>query len=343
MKKACLFVVLVFLLVYTADAQRLKAVSYMNTIEREFKMIQENMWYYTSAASHKGAAGKLGAKRNELIKQIELSIQAISAMKPFENSTRFRDSAVAFLRLNYQVLQDDFAAIMELQNTTEKTFEQVEAYIQLQEAIDKKLAEAGRMMDKEQVIFGTAYGLSFTETKDRVTINQQIADSVYDYYNPIYLIFYKSYLDELNFVTSQTKQDTPNLDKYGSVLLQNAKTGLAQLATFHSFKGDSSLKTACLQMLKFYEAEVEQNYQELKEYYLQKQQFAAAKAKIDALPAEQRTSADVVAYNQAVANYNEATNKHNVADQYLNQTRNRLIANWNITAQAFKDRHVPKR
>lgn len=343
MKKIARLTLLIVLLASNVQAQRIRAVSYMNVIEREFNMVQENMWYYTNAASHQGSAGKLESKRKELIKQIELSIRNISGMKPFQNSTRYRDSAVAFLQLNYQVLKDDFATVLQLQTISEKTYQQTVEYIKMQEVIDTKLAEAGRMMNQEQVNFGTLYGIAFTEKTNQISLKQAETDKVYDYYNPIYLCFLKSYLDEVKFVDTQTKQDSAEMEQYSMVLLQNAREGLTQLQQMDAFKGDTSLKAACMQMLQFYELEVAEKFTHLKSYYAEKKLFAEAKNKMELIHVEQRTNEDVKTYNQAVSAYNLATSKFNVINQYLNETRNKLIANWNASAQLFKDTHVPKR
>lgn len=342
MKKILSLILFISVCTNYTQAQRIRAVSYMNVIEREFNMVQENMWYYTNVASHQSSAIKLESKRKELLSQIELSIKAVSSMKPFENSTRFRDSAVAFLKLNYEVLKDDFVRVTQLQDISNKTYEQVAEYLKLQESIDDKLTEAGRRMDSEQVVFGTTYGIEFEEKRNRISVKQEIADKVYDYYNPIYLLFFKNYLDEVNFIQAQTKQDSAAMEQYAITLLGNSKAGLEQLQEVKAFNKDTSLKAACEQMLQFYIIEVEDKFKDIKLYYAQKLRFIAAKNKIDTMPKEQRTAADVNDYNQVVADYNLVTAKFNQINQYLNETRNRLITNWNLTAQAFKDRHIPK-
>ena len=96
------------------------AVSYMEKITEESKKIQADMWDYTNAVSHGKSARKVEKRRSELLTTSQQALNRVSGMQAYEGSTTYRDSVVSFLRINYLVLKEDYAEIVDMEEIAEK-------------------------------------------------------------------------------------------------------------------------------------------------------------------------------------------------------------------------------
>src|SRR4051812_34038587 len=84
---------------------------YLQTIGKEFNEIQKNTWDYTKTAAHGKSARKVEKKRKEVISSNDAAIKRISRMQPLNGSSELRDSALSFLKVNYAVLNEDYARL----------------------------------------------------------------------------------------------------------------------------------------------------------------------------------------------------------------------------------------
>jgi hypothetical protein len=58
-------------------------------------------------------------------------------------------------------------------------------------------------------------------------------------------------------------------------------------------------------------------------------------------PANRRAQEDITAFNQAVDNYNLSVNVFNKTSGELNDSREKVVNNWETTRKKFMDLHVP--
>src|SRR4051812_2361116 len=100
MKKCLLFTLGLMIFLAPLQAQK-KAGDYLNTINKEFKSVNNAMWTYLATAAHSKQAKKVEAKRKDLIKQVSTSITKVKNMPEYDDDPAFRDSAVAYLQVAY--------------------------------------------------------------------------------------------------------------------------------------------------------------------------------------------------------------------------------------------------
>lgn len=341
MKKLLLATICLLVLGSPLFAQK-KAADYMNTIGKEFKDITNDMWAYTSSAAYGKPALKVESKRKELLKQISASMNKIKKMDEFEGDTRFRDSAIAFLQLNFDVLNEDYARIIELQGLSQDSYEAMENYMKAQDLIDEKIDKAGKMIGDEEQKFASDYGIKLSDKKSKTAIKIEAAARVYKYYNPIYLIFFKCYKDESYLIDAQNKADLEMMDKCQAWLTETSTQGLEELKTIKDFDGDNTLKTACMDLLKFYQLESGKRFLENKGFFVKKDKYNKAKEVYDSKSEETLTKAEISAYKKATNDYNNALTKYNVNNQILSDQRKRLIDAWNKVIMNFTNKHIPK-
>ncbi|MES2288075.1 MAG: hypothetical protein V4547_20480 [Bacteroidota bacterium] len=319
-----------------------KAGTYLETIGKEFKQITDEMWDYTSAAAHGKKARTVENKRKELVSQITKSITKIKNMPGFEDNTSYRDSVVSYLKLNKLVLNEDYAKIVDMEEIAEQSYDAMETYMLAKERADDKLKDAGEMIEAEEKKFAADHNINLIEGKDKIGKKLAEAGKVYKYYNVIYLIFFKSNKQEVYLIDAQNKGDINAMEQNRNALANNSAEGKKKLAEIKDYKGDNSVKSACLEILNFYEKEAVK-FTEITNYFIQKEKFEKIKTSFDAKSQSQRTKKDVDQFNAAVNEYNTASNKFNATNQELNQNRTKLLEKWNTVSEKLVDKFVPKK
>ncbi|MGV3630471.1 MAG: LIC11966 family surface protein [Bacteroidota bacterium] len=315
-------------------------VEYMNQISSEFKAIQGATWDYTKSVAKNKSARKVDKNRVELVKTISASIEKVKKVGDFKGQTYYRDSILSYLEMNKAVVSHDYEKIMNLEEIAEQSYDLMDAYMAAQEAASDKLAEYGEMVDVVEKKFASENDINLIESSDKISLKLKKASEVFDYYNPVYLIFFKSYKQEAYLSESLSKGDISGMEQNKSSLAGFAQEGLDKLEALQAYNGDPSLKAACTDMLTFYHEEAEKHYLVLIDYQTTKEAFEKAKAVIDTKKPNDRTQEDVDNYNAVVKEYNKKTAEYNSTINDLNNRRSKLINAWNNTSANFTNKHI---
>jgi hypothetical protein len=325
-----------------AGAQKFdNAGAYLQHVGKEFKQISADMWDYTSAAAHGKGARKVENKRRELLSQINTSMSRIKMMPSYEGSTALRDSVASYLTLNRLVLNQDYAKIVDMEEIAEQSYDNMEAYMLAKEQADNKLTTAGEMLDDEERKFAAEHHITLIETQDKIGRKLAEASRVYKYYNEIYLIFFKSYKQEVFLLEAQKKGDFNAMEQNRAALAQNSTEGKTKLAAIKGYQGDLSVKQACTDLLSFYVTETKK-FNDITAFYLEKEKFEKIKASVEA-KGQSKTNDDIKQYNETANSYNAALAKYNVINMDMNNNRSRFLTNWNESVDKLFDKYVPKR
>lgn len=318
------------------------AVEYMEKITAESKKIQTDMWDYTNAVSHGKSARLVEKKRSELLTTSQQALNRVKNMSAFDGSTTYRDSVVSFLTINYLVLKEDYAKIVDMEEIAEKSYDNMEAYLMAQQAANEKMHESADMVSGQQAVFAAQNNITLiTNENDELTKKMAIAGEVYKYYNEVYLIFFKSYIQETYLIAAMIGKDVSGLEQNKNALSATAAEGLKLIDAIESFKGDNSIVVACKNLLKFYEDEATNKIQVITDFYLKNENFEAVQESFAQIKEKNRTQEDVDRYNKAVNEMNEAANAYNATNEVLNKERASYLEAWNKSVAKFTDKHVP--
>lgn len=315
-------------------------VDYMTQISSEFKAIQTATWDYTKSVAKNKSARKVDKNRVELVKTISESIEKVKKVGDFKGQTYYRDSILSYLVMNKAVVSHDYEKIMNLEEISEQSYDLMDAYMAAQEAASDKLAEYGEMVDAVEKKFAAENDIKLIESTDKISLKLKKASEVFDYYNPVYLVFFKSYKQEAYLSDALSKGDVSGMEQNKSSLAAFAQEGLGKLADMKDYNGDPSLKTACTDMLRFYLDEAEKQYPVLIDFQASKEAFEKAKAVIDGKKPNERTQEDLDNYNAVVKEYNNKTAEYNSTINDLNNRRSKLINAWNNNSANFTNKHI---
>ncbi len=319
------------------------AGEYMDYFSVEYVQIQQDMWDYARSVSHGRSARKVEKRRAELIQTVENAYRKAKSAKPFNNDSRYKDSVTHYFELTGIVLREDYGKIVDLEEVAEQSYDLMEAYMLARELASDKLNEAGKMVNREHRSFAEANNITIIEGEDtELDKKMEITNKVYDHYNAVYLVFFKSFKQELYLLDAIQKNDVSAIEQNRNALLETLKEGEKKLATIEKYANDPAMVNATNELFAFYKDEANEGVKYSLNYLEKTENFNKIKTVFDAKKQKDRTQADVDEYNGAVNEMNLAVNEVNAASEANNKRRSSLIDNWNREAEKFTSRHVPK-
>lgn len=320
-----------------------QASDYLSAINKEFRLISENMMSYSSASAHARSMKKVESKRQEVIKQVEQAEARTRKMKGFNGSSTLRDSAVAYLDLSHKVLTEDFGKIMNLEEVAEQSYDDMEAYVLAKQIADEKLDAAADRLDAEISNFATQNKIKLIESQDALGRKIEKSSKVYGYYNTLYLIFFRSNKDEAYMLNALYNGGSVlQQEQTKEALIRSSTEGLSKLGPINGYNGDLTLKTVFQQMLNFYIEESQKLTPQVVDFQLKKENFDKVRISFEAIKENQRTQKDIETYNKALQEFNQAVPKINSLNEQFNKRRNDLLNNFERIRGQFLSKHVPK-
>ena len=334
---------LIFLLssLLFSEAQELEtAGQYMSFIGKQQENISKKYMSYVSASAHGKNAKKVDALREKLLDEVQEAKMNISGMPAFKTDKSYRDTAVAFMKLYYNVLNEDYAKIINMADVAEQSYDDMEAYMLAKEMVDKKLGETNEMLHQAQLTFAGKNNITMLKDESELGKMMEQASKVNEYYKQVYLVFFKPFKQEVYLIEAIEKINITGIEQNKNSLLKYAQQGLEKLNNIKPYQGDNSLVSACKASLNFYVKEATEKINVVSDYYLIKEQYESIKKEFE--KKDEPSKAAVDTYNKAVNDINKASDAYNNNNQYLNQARNEVLNNWNATINSFFDDHTPR-
>jgi hypothetical protein len=316
------------------------AGQYMAAISTQQENVSKRYMAYTSASAHGKREKKVQSLRAKLMDEIQEAKMNINALPSYKGDKAYRDSAVSFMKFYYNVMNDDYAKIINMEEIAEQSYDEMEAYLLLEEKIQLKLGEANKKMTQAQKDFGAKNDVNIIDDKSTLSEKMKESSAVSKYYHEVYLIFFKPYIQEKNLTEAIGKNNLTGIEQSKSAMLKFAQEGLAKLATMKGYNGDLALVGACKTLLNFYVKEADKTAG-INDFLLNKERFESIKKEMDK-KGDKRTKEDVEAYNKAVNDMNKSSNAYNSTNKMLNEERTETLNGWNKGVKTFFDEFTPR-
>ncbi len=341
MKKFLPFVIIVFfaMMCGKVNAQNFdNPGEYMGYISKQQENTSKKFMSYASASAHGKKARKVENLRSKLLDEVATAKGNLNSMPSFKGSKEYRDTAVSFMKLYYNVLNDDYSKIVNMEDIAEQSYDAMEAFMLVKETVDKKLEQGNEKMHEAQIKFAAANNITLTADKSELGDMMKEIHEMNSYYKVIYLYFFKPYKQEVYLLEAITKGNITGIEQNKNSLLKYAQEGLEKLNTAKPYNGDNALVVSCKSILNFYVKEADK-MSTASDYLLGKERFEQVKK--DYEKKADHTKQDVDAYNKAVNDFNKAVNTSNSNGNQLNQLRSEALNNWNSSTSSFFDYHTP--
>jgi hypothetical protein len=343
MKFKHLFTVIIFLLSasITTQAQNDDPVAYMDAVNKAEEEANQKYLLYVSTAAHSGRIRKIEKMRQQAIDGIVNSRNKAIGLPLYKGDKALRQSSIDYLNFLYLVFTDDYKKIVNLEEIAEQSFNEMQAYLLLQEQTSEKLNEANAKRNRATKEFATKYNINLIEQTSENESKQKKAGEVIEYRNKIYLIYFKCNWQwgELNKAMKNNK--VTEIEQARNALISYAKEGMVGLDTLKNFDGDPTLANVCRHALNQYKIMGERDVPKMTDYFLKTENFEKVKRSFDSKPQNSRTKQDIDAYNKAVNEMNAGVNTFNSLAQSTNNTGNTIAENYNKADKDFADKHTP--
>jgi len=313
-------------------------VEYMNAISKQRENVSKKFMAYVSASAHNKKEKKVEALRAKLLDEVQEARMNISGLPSFKGEKGYRDSTVNFMKLYYNVLNEDYSKIVNMEEIAEQSYDAMEAYMMAQEMVNKKLDEGNDKMRLTTEAFAAKNNITLTKDNSELGEKMKQAHEVNTYHSVLYLIFFKAYKQEGYLMEAVSKNNITGIEQNKNSLLRYAEDGLEKLKAVKPFQGDNSLQNACKTVMNFYVKEVEK-MSTISDFYLVQERFETIKKEFE--KKSNPTQAEVDAYNKSVKDINAASDAFNNTTQSLNTERNDVLKEWNKTVATFFDEHIP--
>jgi len=317
------------------------ALDYLKYLSSREEELSKRYLSYMSEVAHGNRARKMEKRRSELIAAIRQSLSEANRLRPFKGDATLRDAYKNYWDVLLKVFNEDYAKIVNMEEIAEQSYDNMEAYLLAQEKADEVLDLAARQIGPVFEAFAIKNNIKLIETESKMEKKLHQVSRVNEYYHQLYLIFFKSFKQEVYVMDAFNQKDINSLEQNRTTLVRFADEGLARLDTIKDFDGDGSVKTACRKVLEYHKNEGEKQIPVQNEFLLQYDEFEKIRKAFDAKPAARRTQADIDQYNKSINEFNKVLTESNKSLQVINASREKVMHNWEITVKAFMEHHVP--
>jgi hypothetical protein len=316
-------------------------VGYMDAFGKAHTEMNKTYMTYMSAVGHGKKAKKVEKLRQKVLETIIDTKNNTNGLGAYKGDNSLRQSSVEYIMLVYHVFNDDYSKIVNMEEIAEQSFDQMQAYILLQEMTEAKIREAADKMSAAEKAFAVKYNIQLVEGKSELSEKISVASKLSHYKNQLFLLFFKCNWEDGVMTEAMNNKKVNDIEQARNALIKYAQEGLQALDTLKSFNGDASLAMAARQVLNFYKKMAETDMPKLTDFFLKQENFEKIKKAFDAKPESKRTKEDVDAFNKAVNEVNAAVGNFNKMNEQVNKGRQQAIENWNKADKEFTDRNMP--
>lgn len=339
--RICLFMLPVLFSLSTVAQDYSTPGGYLNHFSQTLQTMNQTYMNYISAVSHGKRARKVEKLRLKTLDAILFAKGQTAGSPGFKGDKTYRDATAEYIKTCYIVFNEDYHKIVDMEEIAEQSYDAMEAFLLAQKKAGEKLKEASEKQGNALKTFAAKHNITLTEEKSELGKKMEKANKVGDYYDKIYLIFFKSYKQDMYLTDAINKGDLNGMEQARNALETYTTEGLQKLEEVGSFESDATVVAACKEALKFYKEVATQKMEPISGFMLANDNFTKLKKKFDVMPASKRTQTDIDGYNKAVNDINIASNAYNKANNDINKQRTDMLNNWNRAVKDFFDIQMP--
>lgn len=317
-------------------------VDHMNALNDMEENLQKKYLSYMSEVAHGRRARKMEKRRTELLNSISQSIAEGGRLRLYKNDPALRNAFKEYWSVLLTIFKEDYHKIVDMEEVAERSYDAMEQYLLIQEKANEKLHEAHSSVRSAYEAFAARHNVRLTEGQStKLSERLQKAGEVNSYMNKVFLLFFKSNVQEDLMLEALKNNDVNGVEQSKNSLGRFSSEGLQRLDTMKSYDDDKSLIAACKEVLEFQKDEAANKASYMTDFLMKKEEFDKLRKAFESKPANRRTQDDVNAFNKSVDDYNKAVNSFNNTSAQLDKSRSKVLTNWEATRKKFMDTHIP--
>lgn len=321
-------------------AQDGQPLEYLEEINEAYEPVLKRQLDFATALAQGQPADLVEKYRSSLLNEIRDARENIRRMPPHRGNTALRDSVVLFMDIFYDVVREDYAGLVDMEQLSKQSYDQMEAYLRAQEAAYARMGNAARAMKKAEEEFAKKFGVRLVNSDDRFSQRLRDLNETFSYYNRIYVVFFNAYQQELNTFRAVESQDPATMEEERRKLEAVSTDGLAALDRIGAFRGERSLRNTAAENLRFYLAESSADIPVLVEYYAALSDLKKSRELLKSARDEERRKQLTDEYNALVRKINASAETLDALSEKLNRERAENLDRWNNASEEFLKRHI---
>jgi hypothetical protein len=267
--------------------------TYMSSISSAETLMDKAYMAYVSAAAHSSRNRKIEKMRGNAVDNIMTCQNTITNLPAYKGDNSLRQSSLKYIDLCYKIFNDDYAHIVDMEDIKERSYDEMQAYLLLEEATNDSLKAGNERAEKAEISFAAKYNVKLISEETELGNKMEVTGRVAKYHDKVYLLFYKCSWEDNQLTEAVNQKNVTKIEQVRSALDKYCKEGLAVLDTLQAFENDASLADACKQALSFYKTEAEIQIPVATDYFLKEENFEKLKTAMDAKGDGQKTQQDV--------------------------------------------------
>jgi hypothetical protein len=294
----------------SVSSQSLNTASeYIDFVSNEHQKVRKKNLSYISKSTHSDNERKIEAKRQELIKQLEKSVQTLSKMSDFKGNKKFRDESVDILKILLDSYNTDGKEISSLIEKKKTLYDALDTYFKAQDRLEKKIDDANKQLKKAHQDFAKENNIIVVEKekKDSDDVFQIISD-LNTYKRQVELAFSKPHYGNMMFMTALSNKKVSEMESERKKILESSEESLKKLVLLSDFRGNIQYQDKAIAVVQFYKESAEKRYPTIVEMMKNY---------------EKRTKEQVEGFNEVIKLFNEQMpkliNAYNAASQEISQ------------------------
>lgn len=316
------------------------ALQYLEFVSEQQEGITKKMWKYTKSIAHSRSDKNIENKRNSLLKTLNKAIDKIKKAPGYDGN-EFKNQLLKRLQYSKNMLNDDYAKIIDMKAVAEQSYDAMEAYMLAQEMADKKMEEIQEEYEANYYAFANKHNINIIENESDLSKNMTISNEVFRHYKKMYLIYFKVYINEVYLMEALNNGDANAIQQNANALSESAKEGLEILKSVEHYKNDKSLANATKKAFEFFIDEADNKMPQIVEFLILNEDLQKTQAALEKTPQKKRTKEQIDGYNDMVNDFNKKVKIYNNMNTELNNKRQTVINNLNNANQNFLSKHIP--
>ncbi len=335
-----LFILLIASIALSAQPVE-SAVTPLEKINEQMSLLNNKYIIYVSETAHGKKVKKAEKKHQAYLDQITNFRYALAEIPYYKGDKSLHEGTKKYLKMVENIQKEDYGKVVNLEDIAEQSYDAMEAYILFKKKVDEKMTEAGKEFDQVQKEYCGRNNINLVEgPKTEQSEKMKAIDAVSEYYDEMYLVFFKAAIHDEQVVEAMDAKNITALEQIKGSLLKYSQEGLARLDTFRSYKNDGTLKSSCRRAMEFFKKE-SNLLESVSDYFLKVEDFETIKKNFERNAKAKNDQKEIDKYNAAVKELNKSMEKFNQTVQTLNKGRADAINNWNQTSKSFMDTHIP--
>lgn len=316
------------------------AVEHMSAIQEILEKSKGETFSYLKAITKDRSARKIENKRQNLVAQIKEEIGQIRTLKSYNGDNSLKEASIVYLNIQKIAMDEDYEKIVNLEEIAEKSYDDLEMYLNLQEKVNEKLHQASDSFDVAYKGFAANYEITLIEGElDKKSKRIKKMGETLDYYHEAMLLQLKCAYQERSIVEALDKGDVNSAQQGLSSLTTIIDENLVKLDAMQPYEGDFSMIGATRKLINFFKREAEDDFTKMLDYHIKKENFETVKKNFDAKSKSERDQEAIDEYNNAINDFNAAVKTFNEIVNRVNKERANQNKAWSDVANDFNQSH----